>query len=75
MSDSVEEIGLAEAIALRLFPDYHAMPVRLYVGDDSAKKTVADWKSTYSEMMSKPTNISKEAWHEECLVKLNEREG
>ena len=74
MSESIEEIGLAEALALRLLPDHHAMPMRLYVGDDS-KKTVTDWKDAYNEMMSKPTNISKEAWHEQCLAKLSEREG
>lgn len=69
MSDELETspesiIGLAELVAMRRIPDHHAMPLRLYVGDD-VRMTVPQWDSAYQEMMSKPTGVSKEQWHEQ----------
>lgn len=57
-------IGLAELVAMRRIPDHHAMPLRLYVENNDAKMTVSQWDRTYKEMMSKPTGMSKAAWHE-----------
>jgi len=58
-------MGLAELIAMRRIPDSHAMPLRLYVGDEKAQMTLSAWEDTYQEMMSKPTGMPKEKWHEE----------
>ena len=68
MSEAIETVGLAEAIALRLFPDYHAFPMKLYFGD--VKMSVSDWKDAYAEMQSKPTDVSKESWRAERQEKF-----
>jgi hypothetical protein len=65
---SIDTFGIGEALALRLFPDHHAFPMRLYYGD-GVRFSRADWVSLYGEMMSKPTGVSKEDWHEKCLEK------
>ncbi len=64
MSEQQSEFGIAEALALRLFPDHHAFPMKIYVGDDK-QLTAEGWKQAYNLMMSKPTDVTKEAWHAE----------
>ena len=65
MSDSSEgTIEFTEAIAMKLFPDHHAHPMLVYVGDKKTTFSAEGWKSLYAEMMSKPTNMPKEEWHE-----------
>lgn len=72
MSDGEDVFGVAEAVALRLFPDHHALPVVLYVGDRNAKLSTSGWKQLYNEMMTKPTDVSKKDWHEKSQPKIQE---
>jgi hypothetical protein len=55
-------VSLAEMLALKLIPDIHAMPLKLYVGD-MGERPLSEWKSLYREFMSKPTGITREQWH------------
>ena len=55
-------VNLAELLALKSIPDRHAMPLKLYVGD-AGPKPFSEWMLLYSEMMSKPTGMSREQWH------------
>ncbi len=65
-------VGLAELVAMKRIPDHHAAAFRLYVGHDKEMK-VSEWDLSYKEFMSKPTGMSKEAWHEQFVKKLEAR--
>ncbi len=59
-------IGLSELVAMRRIPDSHAPALGLYVGHDR-EMSLSEWDSVYAEFMSKPTGMSKEAWHAEFV--------
>jgi hypothetical protein len=67
------KMALAELVAMRRIPDHHAFAMRLYVGDDNAERTLSEWTNLYDEMMSKPTGMPKEQWHEQFVQKLKAR--
>ena len=73
MSDEIDGFGIGEALALKLFPDYLAFPMRLYFGDD-AKMTRQGWLDSFNEMMEKPTGVDKKIWHEQFQEKSVKRE-
>jgi len=58
------EISLAELISMRRIPDHHAFALGQYVGKDKVERKLSEWDSLYKEMMSKPTDMPKEQWHE-----------
>ena len=57
-------VSLAEIIAMRRIPDIHAFALKGYVGDGN-ERPLSEWDSLYQEMMSKPTDMPKERWHED----------
>lgn len=61
-------VSLVELIAMKKIPDHHAPALKGYVGADG-EKPLSEWMNLYKEMMSKPSDVSKEKWHEEFKTK------